>query len=540
MAQDTRSRVPRLTRDGDFESSIVLAESRTALWSEANALERTLERGKVQNLRIAAKRLDGLVIPRGEVFSFWKNLGLCTRFRGFVPGRQLQEGCLIPAIGGGLCQLSNALYDVALRAGCEIVERHPHTRIVPGSIAEAGRDATVAWNYIDLRFRHGQPMKLEVRLSQDSLLVTLRGQSGLVQLSNHSRARPTSGSTIANSCASCGETECFRHPQAHTLTTSVKKAFLLDSATPEFASFVRSIADSDDVISVPARSERYAWPLDVFGKVDTHTLWTLVRSLQFRRLASQGPQRRAFELTAAANLALRSARTLDPDVDEVVVDLKLLPHLLREGVLGGRTYSVLLTRWPMAEIQNQLDRAASANPGQKLLSDFRADPGLVELEEKALKSATRIVTPHRWLAKRFGDRTHLLSWQESKPLEWQPGPAFAFVGPVAARKGAYAFRELARELKCPVVVIGSELEGANFWDGIEVRHATRLDWLMGVRAVVAPAFVEDQPRLLLQALQAGVPVFASEFCGLPDHANLTVVDPFQVDGMIETVRAGLG
>jgi len=61
-----------------------------------------------------------------------------------VPGRQLREGCLFPAIGGGLCQLSNALYDVSLQAECEIVERHPHSRIVPGSAAARDRDAAIA------------------------------------------------------------------------------------------------------------------------------------------------------------------------------------------------------------------------------------------------------------------------------------------------------------------------------------------------------------------------------------------------------------
>ena len=70
-------------------------------------------------------------------------------------GRELREGCLVPSIGGGLCQLSNALYDAALRAGLQVVERHRHTQVVPGSLAESDRDATVFWNYRDLRLRGG-------------------------------------------------------------------------------------------------------------------------------------------------------------------------------------------------------------------------------------------------------------------------------------------------------------------------------------------------------------------------------------------------
>ncbi len=103
------------------------------------------------------------MIPVGQVFSFWRQVGRASRRRGFVTGRMLKEGCLVPAVGGGLCQLSNALYDAALQSGCEIVERHAHSRVVAGSAAAAGRDATVAWNYVDLRFRTSAPLRMEVQ-----------------------------------------------------------------------------------------------------------------------------------------------------------------------------------------------------------------------------------------------------------------------------------------------------------------------------------------------------------------------------------------
>src|SRR5688500_5487367 len=75
------------------ELPLLLAESRTPLWSETSPEERRLQRGKVQNLRCAARRLNGVRIKPGEVFSFWKQMGRATRRRGYVEGRQLQEGC---------------------------------------------------------------------------------------------------------------------------------------------------------------------------------------------------------------------------------------------------------------------------------------------------------------------------------------------------------------------------------------------------------------------------------------------------------------
>ena len=123
----------------------IAAESKTELWTESAPAERYLTAGKIHNLRTAIKKLDGLEVPANAVFSFWKHVGKVNRLNNYVVGRELREGCLIPNVGGGLCQLSNALYDAALKANYEIVERRAHTQIVRGSLAEQKRDATVFW-----------------------------------------------------------------------------------------------------------------------------------------------------------------------------------------------------------------------------------------------------------------------------------------------------------------------------------------------------------------------------------------------------------
>ena len=99
---------------------------------------------------MAVQAIDGVEVPAGEVFSFWRQIGRTTKARGFVNGRELREGCLIKSVGGGLCQLSNGLYEAALDAGLEIVERHAHSRVVPGSRAARERDATVFLSLIHI------------------------------------------------------------------------------------------------------------------------------------------------------------------------------------------------------------------------------------------------------------------------------------------------------------------------------------------------------------------------------------------------------
>lgn len=159
----------------DNPTGELLSEVVTALYTDDDINERALQLGKVQNLRVAARTLNGIVIPAGKVFSFWAHIGRPTRAKGFVEGRELRQGCIIPTLAGGLCQMSNSLYCAAKAAGCEIVERHGHTAAIPGSPFPPGEDATVFWNYVDLRFRNSRGMALSVKLDRDSLIVRLVG-----------------------------------------------------------------------------------------------------------------------------------------------------------------------------------------------------------------------------------------------------------------------------------------------------------------------------------------------------------------------------
>jgi vancomycin resistance protein VanW len=153
--------------------AILLADDEHRLYTLTDPRERLLEMGKVQNLRIAAAAIDGTVIAPGETFSFWRAAGRATRAKGYVLGRELRQGCVIPSIGGGLCQLTNALSRVAHQAGMEIVERHSHSVHPEGFFIDGATDATVFWNYIDFRFRSDRPVRIGVTLTETTLVVRL-------------------------------------------------------------------------------------------------------------------------------------------------------------------------------------------------------------------------------------------------------------------------------------------------------------------------------------------------------------------------------
>jgi vancomycin resistance protein YoaR len=155
------------------EGALALARDEHRLYSATDPRERALELGKVQNLRIAAGAIDGLVVEAGETFSFWRAAGRASRRKGYVVGRELRQGCMIPSVGGGICQLTNALSRIAHAGGMEIVERHSHSVHPPGFFIDSATDATVFWNYIDFRFRSPRRVRIGAALSETALIVRL-------------------------------------------------------------------------------------------------------------------------------------------------------------------------------------------------------------------------------------------------------------------------------------------------------------------------------------------------------------------------------
>lgn len=128
------------------------------------------------NARLALERLDEAVLPPGAEFSFNSVVGSLSRDQGFRRAPVSYNGTLIDDWGGGVCQTSTTLYNAALLAGLELLERHPH-RFAP-SYVPAGRDAAVAFSSVDLRFRNPYtfPVRFSGRIDGDRLVVEVWGK----------------------------------------------------------------------------------------------------------------------------------------------------------------------------------------------------------------------------------------------------------------------------------------------------------------------------------------------------------------------------
>ena len=124
--------------------------------------------GKLANIRLAVARLDGVTIAPGDILSFWALIGRPTAEAGYQLGRSIRNDAVGGEIGGGLCQVSGIAYELGLRAGLTLFERHPHSHDLyteEERFTPLGFDATVVWPHKDLRLANPYDGPVTVRFA---------------------------------------------------------------------------------------------------------------------------------------------------------------------------------------------------------------------------------------------------------------------------------------------------------------------------------------------------------------------------------------
>jgi vancomycin resistance protein YoaR len=130
--------------------------------------QRGLFENKIHNIQLAIARFSPPELRPGQIFSFWDIAQAPTAENGFREGAMFINQQVRTSLGGGLCQLSGLIYNLALLSGCEIIERHNHSIDAYGEerYIPLGRDATVAYGRKNLRFRNPYdfPIYFELRV----------------------------------------------------------------------------------------------------------------------------------------------------------------------------------------------------------------------------------------------------------------------------------------------------------------------------------------------------------------------------------------
>ncbi|MCW2816239.1 MAG: VanW family protein [Nocardioides sp.] len=117
------------------------------------------------NIGRAAEIVDGTLLKPGDVFSLNDIVGERTVENGFTTGTIISDGIFVQDLGGGVSQMATTTFNAMFYAGLEDIEHKPHSVYIDRY--PVGREATVAFGSVDLRFRndteHG--VLIEARLT---------------------------------------------------------------------------------------------------------------------------------------------------------------------------------------------------------------------------------------------------------------------------------------------------------------------------------------------------------------------------------------
>lgn len=140
----------------------------TILLRKLQDVDMWMQHNKITNLNLAVKRLDGLILRPGEIFSYWRLIGKPTKKKGYLDGMILHNGKFAAGTGGGLCQLSNLIFWMTIHTPLTVIERHRHGYDVfpdAGRAQPFGSGATCFYPHIDLMIRNDTQETYQLSLS---------------------------------------------------------------------------------------------------------------------------------------------------------------------------------------------------------------------------------------------------------------------------------------------------------------------------------------------------------------------------------------
>jgi vancomycin resistance protein YoaR len=126
---------------------------------------------RIHNVQLVARLIDGTLIAPGQTFSFNRATGARTADKGFREAPVIINGELQTGLGGGVCQVSTTVFNAAYEAGLKITARTNHALYI--SHYPLGRDATVNYPDVDLRFVNDTPHWLLLRTFVGSYSLTV-------------------------------------------------------------------------------------------------------------------------------------------------------------------------------------------------------------------------------------------------------------------------------------------------------------------------------------------------------------------------------
>ena len=130
---------------------------------------------RTNNIKIAARTLNGTFVAPGKQFSLNGTLGKRTPEKGYAQAPVIMNGRLVKDYGGGVSQVSTTTFNAAFFSGVRIDEHTPHSFYI--SRYPEGREATVSWPDVDQKWTNdtGYGIIIQASTSGNAITVSLLG-----------------------------------------------------------------------------------------------------------------------------------------------------------------------------------------------------------------------------------------------------------------------------------------------------------------------------------------------------------------------------
>jgi len=247
--------------EGQRKAAVGLAQSKAKVTTEAaQALGITEVMGQFTtkfphadyrnvNIGTAARKINGTLLKPDETFSLNKIVGERTKENGFTEGNIINGGKFVLDLGGGVSQSATTTFNAAFFAGLKDVEHKAHSVYI--SRYPVGREATVAWPSVDLKFQNDSGHGILVQTlftastpgTQGSITVKIWGTKVWdITAGQSAKSNPRSPGLVYNTEAGC-------RPQAPTAGFDIKiyRYFAKNGQRVKTESFTTNYNAADDI-----------------------------------------------------------------------------------------------------------------------------------------------------------------------------------------------------------------------------------------------------------------------------------------------------
>lgn len=204
---------------------------------------------RLTNIHRAADLIDGGIVMPGDTWSLNKTVGERTAENGFAKGTIINNGRFQTDFGGGVSQVATTMFNAVFFAGLKDVMHKPHSFWIDRY--PAGREATVAWPSLDLRWQNdsGKPVFIDTSYTNSTITVTLLGTKKFDEIKSVSSAKYD---TVAPKAVNDPTPGCVAQAPSQGFKIDVTRVFIQDGKEVRRERFHTKYDAADNITCNPA------------------------------------------------------------------------------------------------------------------------------------------------------------------------------------------------------------------------------------------------------------------------------------------------